>query len=132
MEIVRTDPSEMDLTNNASAKRMYYPQSYHHIQEIQKYNIQDYRPRYGMLLTLRLRLLTRLGWNNFKKLSAKSDKYNVCENNVDMLSHKQMSRKHVYCKPTIRRENVADMVRWQVRGQEVDNGCMNPWVFYCT
>ncbi|GAM90695.1 hypothetical protein ANO11243_087400 [Dothideomycetidae sp. 11243] len=27
------------------AKRMYYPQSYHHVQEIQKYNIQDYRPR---------------------------------------------------------------------------------------
>ncbi|KAI9801089.1 MAG: hypothetical protein M1833_002957 [Piccolia ochrophora] len=26
-------------------KRMYRPQSYHHIQEIQKYNIQDYRPR---------------------------------------------------------------------------------------
>ncbi|KAI2637396.1 hypothetical protein GGS21DRAFT_511376 [Xylaria nigripes] len=26
-------------------KRMYYPRSYHHIQEIQKYNIQDYRPR---------------------------------------------------------------------------------------
>ncbi|KAI1082393.1 phospholipid-translocating P-type ATPase [Whalleya microplaca] len=26
-------------------KRMYYPQTYHHIQEIQKYNIQDYRPR---------------------------------------------------------------------------------------
>ncbi|PNY27918.1 Phospholipid-transporting ATPase [Tolypocladium capitatum] len=28
------------------AKRMYWPQTYHHIQEIQKYNIQDYRPRY--------------------------------------------------------------------------------------
>ena len=28
------------------AKRMYFPQSYHHVQEIQKYNIQDYRPRY--------------------------------------------------------------------------------------
>ncbi|KAJ9667057.1 aminophospholipid translocase [Coniosporium apollinis] len=28
-----------------NAKRMYYPQAYHHIQEIQKYNIQDYRPR---------------------------------------------------------------------------------------
>ena len=28
-------------------KRMYYPQTYHHIQEIQKYNIQDYRPRYA-------------------------------------------------------------------------------------
>nr|WNZ75355.1 aminophospholipid translocase [Trichoderma harzianum] len=27
------------------AKRMYRPQTYHHIQEIQKYNIQDYRPR---------------------------------------------------------------------------------------
>ena len=26
---------------------MYYPQTYHHIQEIQKYNIQDYRPRYA-------------------------------------------------------------------------------------
>ncbi|KAJ4392145.1 aminophospholipid translocase [Gnomoniopsis smithogilvyi] len=26
-------------------KRMYKPQTYHHIQEIQKYNIQDYRPR---------------------------------------------------------------------------------------
>ena len=28
------------------AKRMYWPQTYHHIQEIQKYNIQDYRPRF--------------------------------------------------------------------------------------
>lgn len=27
------------------AKRMYFPQTYHYIQEIQKYNIQDYRPR---------------------------------------------------------------------------------------
>lgn len=26
---------------------MYFPQTYHHVQEIQKYNIQDYRPRYG-------------------------------------------------------------------------------------
>lgn len=28
-----------------SLKRMYRPQSYHYIQEIQKYNIPDYRPR---------------------------------------------------------------------------------------
>ncbi len=28
------------------AKRMHLPKTYHHIQEIQKYNIQDYRPRY--------------------------------------------------------------------------------------
>ena len=27
------------------ARRMYWPKTYHHIQEIQKYNIQDYRPR---------------------------------------------------------------------------------------
>ncbi|ODM20636.1 putative phospholipid-transporting ATPase [Aspergillus cristatus] len=27
------------------AKRMYYPQHYHHVQEIQKFNVQDYRPR---------------------------------------------------------------------------------------
>ena len=27
------------------AKRMYKAQAYHHVQEIQKYNIQDYRPR---------------------------------------------------------------------------------------
>ncbi|KAK1078670.1 aminophospholipid translocase [Friedmanniomyces endolithicus] len=27
------------------AKRMIWPQAYHHVQEIQKYNVQDYRPR---------------------------------------------------------------------------------------
>lgn len=27
------------------AKRMYKPEAYHHVQEIQKYNVQDYRPR---------------------------------------------------------------------------------------
>jgi phospholipid-transporting ATPase len=35
------------------AKRMYWPQTYHHIQEIQKYNIQDYRPRYVSPLDFR-------------------------------------------------------------------------------
>lgn len=42
------------------AKRMYRPQNYHHIQEIQKYNIQDYRPRYVLTLlsTLALRRFT--------------------------------------------------------------------------
>lgn len=37
---------EADTDNSCSAKRMYFPQPYHHVQEIQKYNIQDYRPRY--------------------------------------------------------------------------------------
>lgn len=27
------------------AKRMYRPETYHYVQEIQKYNVQDYRPR---------------------------------------------------------------------------------------
>ena len=39
------------------AKRMYFPQSYHHVQEIQKYNIQDYRPRYAAPSPLPLLLL---------------------------------------------------------------------------
>lgn len=33
------------------AKRMWFPQPYHHVQEIQKYNIQDYRPRYVSIST---------------------------------------------------------------------------------
>lgn len=40
-------------------KRMYYPQTYHHIQEIQKYNIQDYRPRYVIHLLILLCALSR-------------------------------------------------------------------------
>jgi phospholipid-transporting ATPase len=31
---------------------MYFPQTYHHVQEIQKYNIQDYRPRYALFSTI--------------------------------------------------------------------------------
>lgn len=38
-------PISTPIVTIYSAKRMYYPQTYHHIQEIQKYNIQDYRPR---------------------------------------------------------------------------------------
>lgn len=38
------------------AKRMYFPQSYHHVQEIQKYNIQDYRPRCVAKLERRINL----------------------------------------------------------------------------
>jgi phospholipid-transporting ATPase len=40
-----------------SAKRMYFPQTYHHIQEIQKYNIQDYRPRYVFWVNFPILLL---------------------------------------------------------------------------
>lgn len=67
---------------------MYYPQTYHHIQEIQKYNIQDYRPRYVFPFSLfsflfffslhtqsyqqaYANLYVCVGWNNSKKQSAK-------------------------------------------------------------
>jgi hypothetical protein len=30
---------------NKSARRMYYPKQYHYVQEIQKFNVADYRPR---------------------------------------------------------------------------------------
>lgn len=50
------------------AKRMYFPQSYHHVQEIQKFNVQDYRPRYVRLSAVDARLLTYvLGWSNSKR-----------------------------------------------------------------
>jgi len=73
MEIV---PSHIDKANN-SARRMYYPKEYHYVQEIQKFNVADYRPRYPLpwaCLTVE--------WNNSKKQSVKSVKYSVCANNA--------------------------------------------------
>lgn len=45
------------------AKRMYRPEAYHHIQEIQKYNIQDYRPRYDTNLSFLI--------NHFRAVTSK-------------------------------------------------------------
>src|SRR3954468_20255815 len=89
-----------------SAKRMYYPQTYHHIQEIQKYNIQDYRPRYVILhIPFLAHLLTTVtGWSNSKKQSEKSDKSNVCANNAATPFPKPTNPKQECSKPTIRRE----------------------------
>ena len=42
MEIVRL-LNPIILT--VSARRMYYPKQYHYVQEIQKFNVADYRPR---------------------------------------------------------------------------------------
>ena len=36
------------------SKRLWKPEAYHHVQEIQKYNIQDYRPRYVFFFNLLL------------------------------------------------------------------------------
>src|SRR5437763_1931143 len=46
MEIV----SPSSLPSNVSARRMYYPKQYHYVQEIQKFNVADYRPRYFLPL----------------------------------------------------------------------------------
>ena len=100
------------------SKRMYYPQSYHHVQEIQKYNIQDYRPRYVLrwLHIARVNADYQTGWNNFKRRSGKCGKSSECESNADMPSCKRMSHRHVCYKPTIPRGNVEGMVRWLVVG----------------
>jgi hypothetical protein len=35
-----------------SARRMYYPKQYHYVQEIQKFNVADYRPRFHQIKLL--------------------------------------------------------------------------------
>lgn len=107
-------------------KRMYKPQTYHHIQEIQKYNIQDYRPRYVSSSTFLvtgsafLQLLTLhvsgIGWNSSKKPFAKSAKSSACENSEDTPSRRQTSHKRAYYKPTIRHKPVGVTERWLARG----------------
>jgi hypothetical protein len=103
-------------------KRMYYPQTYHHIQEIQKYNIQDYRPRYVLLTPSLLLLIPSViankfvtAWNNSKRQSVRFDKSSVCGNSAVMPSVKRTSPRLEFCRPTIPRSIVEDMVRWLVR-----------------
>lgn len=103
------------------AKRMYFPQAYHHVQEIQKYNIQDYRPRYVFTTPIPVSsqyINASIEWNNSKKPSAKSAKFNACANSAVMPSRKPTSRKHVSCKRMIRRWRVAAMESWRVVGSK--------------
>lgn len=97
------------------AKRMYYPQTYHHVQEIQKYNIQDYRPRY-VSIQHRPLITTNIviGWSNFKRRSGRCDRCSVCASNVDMRSRRRMNRKRESCKLMIPRGREEGMVRWLV------------------
>jgi hypothetical protein len=95
------------------AKRMYFPQSYHHVQEIQKYNIQDYRPRY-VLNTIRnvgYLLTYHSEWSNSKRPFAKCGKSSACASSVDTLSHRQTKVKPVCYRLTIPRESAVDMVK---------------------
>jgi phospholipid-transporting ATPase len=103
---------------------MYRPQTYHHIQEIQKYNIQDYRPRYAIFpcsLIGNPRLTLFSEWNNSRKPSGKYVKYRGCENNVDMRFRKQMKVKRASLTRMILRGIVADMEKCQSRQRGDDN-----------
>jgi len=62
---------------------MYYPKEYHYVQEIQKFNVADYRPRYFLS-----RISLMVEWNNSRKQFAKYVKYNECGNNEVTLFHK--------------------------------------------
>jgi phospholipid-transporting ATPase len=99
-------------------KRMYRPQSYHHVQEIQKYNIQDYRPRYVQLLYAPLKQIANdsTAWNNSRKQSGKSGRCNACANSAATPSRKRTSPKRAFCKRTTRRGSAGDMARWLVQG----------------
>ena len=98
---------------------MYFPQSYHHVQEIQKYNIQDYRPRYVPFASFHSSsvLTTILGWSNFRKQFAKSDKSSACASNAATLSRRRTRVKHAFYKRTTQRGKEEDMERWRVRGR---------------
>ena len=109
------------------AKRMYYPQSYHHVQEIQKYNIQDYRPRYAAMthhvICILLTRLACLEWSSSRRRSGKFDRYRGCGSSAVMRSHRRMSLKLGFCRRMIRLEREADMVKWLVVGHEIVVEC---------
>lgn len=99
---------------------MYYPQAYHHVQEIQKYNIQDYRPRYvvhGFDITSTGELtLTLIEWNNFKRPSEKSDRCSACASSAVMPSRRQTNPKLAFCRLTIPPVPAVAMVKWRRAG----------------
>lgn len=100
------------------AKRMYYPQAYHHVQEIQKYNIQDYRPRSVLLTQFTDEAEDAdqpTGWSNSRKLSAKSGRSSACGNSAATHSRRPTNRRRGCCRHTIPRGNEAGMVKWHLR-----------------
>jgi phospholipid-transporting ATPase len=101
---------------------MYKPQAYHHVQEIQKYNIQDYRPRYFHSFSFLHNTFanTRLAeWNSSKRQSEKCVKCNACANNAATPSRRQMSLRQECYKHMIPRKIVVGMVRWLVQDRLV-------------
>ena len=99
------------------AKRMYYPQSYHHVQEIQKYNIQDYRPRYALIPPSPSTSfpftdsVSCAGWSNFKKRSAKCARCSACGSSAGMPFRRRTRVRRGCCRLMIRRRRGDGMVR---------------------
>jgi hypothetical protein len=74
-----------------SYRRTYLPRSYHIVQEIQKFNLSDYRPRqeqYVMYSHTFASAYLRLSFIGSKKLSRRFEQPNVCVASVDLLSVK--------------------------------------------
>jgi magnesium-transporting ATPase (P-type) len=107
------------------AKRMYRPQTYHHIQEIQKYNIQDYRPRYVALpvtSSVASCLLTIfIEWSNSRRLLERCARCRECASSVDMHSRKQTRVRRALSTHMIPREAVAGMERCKPHPRDDDN-----------
>lgn len=115
------------------SRRMYKPQTYHHIQEIQKYNIQDYRPRYVIFIFSSYPFLlpplrhldpiysqeTKIttAWNNSKRPSARSARSSVCASSEATPSRRRTSRRHACCRRTTRHRLAAGTERWSARGR---------------
>lgn len=101
------------------AKRMYFPQSYHHVQEIQKYNVQDYRPRYVIAITagsfrrghVTVWLTRSAGWNSSRKRSGRCGRCSACGSRGVMPSVKRTRVRRGCCRRTIRRGREGGMAR---------------------
>ena len=95
------------------AKRMYYPQSYHHVQEIQKYNIQDYRPRFVPRISNigKTRSNNHTGWSSSRRRSAKCGRCSACASSAATLSPKRTSPRRACCRLTTPHASVGDGAR---------------------
>ena len=103
------------------AKRMYFPQSYHHVQEIQKYNIQDYRPRYvspPFLCYCLVMLMYTTGWSSSRRPFGKCARCSACANSAGTLSRRQTRVRLVCYRLMTLHESADDMVKWPVVANE--------------
>lgn len=123
------------------AKRMFWPESYHHVQEIQKYNIQDYRPRYVFLPGGTSELGSRswygmitdycvIGWNNSKRLYGRSGRCRGCGSSAGTRFRKLMRVRRGFCRLMILLRREGGMGRCRlVGGGEVGGRWMMEWNF---